>query len=104
MKDRSLLRGVLVSVAFFVAMVAVLVAGLTQVDQRNSAEQTAALKDSVLRATLVCYAVEGRYPADISYLEQHYGITYDHQQYIVRLDSFAQNLLPDIYVLVEGES
>ena len=104
MKDHSLLRGVLISIAFFVAMVALLFMGLAQVDERNSAEQTAALKDSVLRATLVCYAVEGRYPSDIAYLEQNYGITYNHQRYMVRLDSFAQNLLPDIYVLVEGES
>ena len=102
MRDHSLLRGILGTAAVFLAMVLVLMLGLSQVDSRNTQEQTSALEETILRATLTCYAVEGRYPSDVSYLEAHYGVTYDHDRYLVVIDAFAENLLPDIRVLTEG--
>jgi len=83
-------------------MVIALVSALTQVDQQSEQEQVKILTDAVFRATLTCYAIEGRYPPSAEYLKTHYGIVYNEDQYIVTLDSFASNVLPTIYVLVRG--
>ena len=95
-------RGVLVTALAFAAMLWALMSGLSQVDERSDSEQVRVLSDAVLRATLTCYAVEGRYPASVEYLKTNYGIVYDEEEYIVTLDAFASNLLPEIYVLTQG--
>ena len=101
MRDRLLFRGVAVTVAVFILLLAVLLTGIRQIDTRNSAERAASLKAAVLRATVTCYAVEGRYPTDVAYLEANYGLAYDRQKFIVTIDSFADNLLPDLAVLAK---
>ena len=48
---------------------------------------------------MACYAAEGIYPPDISYLEEHYGIQIDKDRFAVYYDVFASNLMPDITVI-----
>ena len=103
-KDRSMVWGVAGTIAAFLLLVALLLAGLNNVARRSEQEQATALRKAVLRAVLTCYAAEGRYPDNVAYLTKHYGLTYDRQRYRVTLDSFAENLLPDISVLTEGEA
>ena len=103
-RDTTLLRGVLVTLLVFALSLALVAYGIARVDARNESRQKAALRDALLRAALTCYAVEGRYPADVRYLEEHYGIVYDSERFIVAIDAFAQNVLPDIRVLTRGEA
>lgn len=102
--DRNLLRGLAFTLAAFIAILLVLLTGVGQIDARSSDEQAASLRETVLRAVLTCYAVEGRYPADAAYLCDYYGLTYDRQRFTVVLDAFAENILPDISVLSGGEA
>lgn len=95
-------RGLIVTVAVFLAMVLLVMFVVTRVDERSGEEQTKTLEDALLRATLTCYAVEGRYPMSVEYLKANYGIVYDEEKYIVSMDAFALNLLPNIRVLVKG--
>ena len=56
--------------------------------------------ETVLRRTAVsCYAAEGFYPPDVSYLMDHYGLRYDADAYWVHYELFASNLMPDITVI-----
>ena len=103
MKNRALLRGLFITLAAFLVLFAMLMYGITHVSENSTGDLTQTLRSSVLQATLTCYAVEGRYPPNAAYLTQYYGLTYDASRYIVTLTSFAENLLPDIAVLVEGE-
>ncbi len=74
-------------------------------DASSSANEKSleATRRAINRAAVSCYAIEGRYPPDISYLEEHYGVTYDHDRYIVSYEAFASNIRPVIQVLVKGE-
>lgn len=101
-KDHTLLRGVAITVLVFALMALVLVFALGKVDNTTQDEQNKALEDAVRGATMMCYAVEGRYPFDVDYLRKHYGIYYDQNKYIVRIDGFADNVLPEIRVLKKG--
>ncbi len=101
-KQNSMWKGALLTVLVFGLMIGVLVYGASTVNDRSESEQMAELENSVRRASILCYAVEGRYPDSAEKLRQYYGLTYDQSKYIVQLDSFATNLLPDIRILTIG--
>ena len=101
-RNHPLRRGLLITAGVFAALVLCLVFSLNLVDSKTTGEQADMLKEAVLRATMTCYAVEGRYPQRVDELERHYGIAYDHEKYIVVIDGFAQNVLPEIRVLQKG--
>ena len=102
MKNRSLLRGLVITLLAFGLLLGLFSFGTSQLNRGNSSEQAEALRSTVLRATLTCYAVEGRYPPNAAYLQAHYGLVYDQDRFIVSIQAFADNILPDISVLTEG--
>ena len=58
------------------------------------------LEQAIRRAAAACYAAEGAYPEGVAYLQEHYGIQYDNNQYTVHYEAIASNLMPDITVVV----
>ena len=66
-------------------------------DYRDTAGQQ--LEAALRRSAVACYGAEGYYPPDVAYLQTHYGITYDENQFIVHYDLFASNVMPEISVL-----
>jgi hypothetical protein len=70
--------------------------GLLQNSQDEESIKIA--KDSVVRATVQCYALEGRYPPGIDYLKDNYGLTLNEDKYVYYYQSIGENLMPDIRV------
>ena len=98
---KAALRGLLLPAA----ALAVLLVFFTALARLQSSSETAdqsRLEESVRRAAAACYASEGIYPPDVSYLEEHYGICIDWDRYTVDYRVFASNLMPDITVLRNG--
>ena len=62
-------------------------------------ESAAAIRETVRRAALQCYVVEGVYPPDLQYLEDHYGLQINTEDFYVVYDCFASNLPPTIRVI-----
>jgi len=87
----KLLMPVVVLAAFLLA--------LSRLDSGSTEVQRQQLEDSIRRACVACYASEGVYPPNLSYLEQHYGLQVDTTRYTVFYDIFAENLMPDITVV-----
>ena len=58
-----------------------------------------ALENSIRQSAVHCYALEGFYPDSLSYLEEHYGLTYDKDKYIVSYEIIGSNLMPDVSVI-----
>jgi hypothetical protein len=84
------------------AAVAVLLCFLAAVQNLSSgqtAEGRQQLEDAIRQAAVACYAAEGVYPPDLTYLEDHYGLQIDETHYGVSYQVFASNLMPDITVL-----
>ena len=95
--------GLWLSILMFVAVVSVVLLLISGMEQRVDLEQTRRLEDTVRRAAITCYAVEGRYPPTLAYMTEHYGVMVDEDRYIVRYDVFAENLMPVISVIwLEG--
>lgn len=57
------------------------------------------LEQALRRMAVACFAMEGFYPPDVAYMQQHYGLQYDERNYIVYYEYIASNLMPDITVL-----
>lgn len=71
---------------------------VTRLDRSEQSTQTEMVYDAVRNAALTCYAVEGAYPGQLAYLEERYGLSYDHELYMVSYSAFASNIFPDIRV------
>ena len=92
-------RALLVAVAVSACLLVAFLITLNASKRRRAGEEAAQLETAIRRACVTCYAVEGRYPADIAYITENYGVIIDTDVYAVRYDAFAENLLPDIAVV-----
>ena len=59
------------------------------------------LETALRRAAVACYAAEGIYPPTLDYLTEQYGIQIDKRRYSVFYEVFAENLMPQITVMVK---
>lgn len=60
-------------------------------------------EQSIRRAAVQCYALEGTYPVSWDHLKEVYGVSVDESRYFVDYQYVASNLMPDITVLpLEG--
>lgn len=72
---------------------------MERVESGRTDEGRRQLEDSIRRGAVACYAAEGVYPPDLSYLENRYGIQVDEDLFVVDYQVFAENLMPEITVL-----
>ncbi|MBO5517006.1 MAG: hypothetical protein J6A42_02850 [Firmicutes bacterium] len=62
-------------------------------------ETVTAIRDAIRRSALQCYVVEGVYPPDLAYLQDHYGLQVNTDNYYVVYEAFASNVPPTINVI-----
>ena len=89
----------LIMPALMLAAVYILLVSAGNVNERQQAENLKQMEDSIHKAVLNCYAIEGSYPATLDYVEQYYGLQIDHDRYDVFYEVFAQNIMPEITVI-----
>lgn len=63
------------------------------------AQSALSVRNAVMDAALQCAAVEGAYPASLTYLEEHYGLIVNHADYVVTYEAFAANVPPSVVVM-----
>ena len=56
------------------------------------------IEKAVRRSAVQCYAIEGRYPPSVEYLEENYGVRIDRDRYNVFYNGFASNVMPEIVI------
>ena len=95
----GMLRGLLLPAAAAVALV-MFAAALDGLSTGRDAEDLRQLEEALRRGCAACYAAEGVYPPNLENLEDHYGIRVDEERYAVFYSAFADNLMPDITVVV----
>ena len=62
-------------------------------------ETVTAIRDAIRRSALQCYVVDGVYPPDLAYLQDHYGLQVNTDNYYVVYEAFASNVPPTINVI-----
>ena len=94
----KIIGGYLVSVAVFGAVIGVFLQGILSMSDRMEREGAETLRSAVARASVQCYAIEGRYPPSVAYLEENYGVKIDRERFDVFYEGFASNIIPSITV------
>ena len=98
-EDKGELRGLLLSFLLLLAA-AVFGAGSLRFLNRTGERNHETLRKAIARGCVQCYAIEGRYPPSVEYLEENYGVQIDHDKYNVFYDGFASNIMPEITVIL----
>ena len=95
-------RGWIVTLCIFALLLGFTMRHVGSVEQKTLLQRQGNVRSATLRAAVACYSVEGVYPDNVEYLVEHYGLRYDTETFILQYDAFAENILPDIRVLVRG--
>lgn len=95
-------RGLLFAVVVFVLIAAFFLAALSSSARRNDAREQEMVAAALQRAVVTCYAVEGRYPPNLEYIYQNYGVRVDESRYMVFYDVIAANVMPGVQVMRVG--
>ena len=78
--------------------------GVKQIAAKTANEQLEVLNQAIRRATIQCYAIEGRDPPSVEYLEEHYGLSIDRDKFYVFYDGWASNIMPDISIFPAADT
>jgi hypothetical protein len=68
----------------------------SSLDRSQQEESIKIDKEAIVRATVQCYSLEGRYPPSLEYLEENYGLTLDRDQYVYNYETVGENMMPRI--------
>jgi len=96
---RSYFSGIHFSILFFLVIIVYFTFQLKSVSGDTLDRQEASLESAINRGIVSCYCVEGTYPPSLSYLVEHYGITYDKNSFFVDYQSIGSNIYPDVTII-----
>ena len=65
----------------------------------NLEHEKTILQNALHRSITQCYALEGTYPYTLSYLEEHYGLTYNKEHFFIDYQYIGGNLRPDVTII-----
>ena len=88
-----------ISIIIFALIVVFFVLAVDYTGRSQIEKQQESLEIAIARDIVQCYAIEGQYPPDLQYMEDHYGLTYDKSTFFVDYQPIAANLYPDYTVI-----
>jgi hypothetical protein len=86
------------SLIFTVIIIALVFIGTNRFYSNVNGKQITIVQHAVESAAIQCFALEGAFPPNLEYLEQHYGLKLDRQRYIYDYNVFASNIKPEINI------
>ena len=89
---------VLIAFAIIVMANLFVVNRFSTISINDANQQIAQIEKAIKHAAIQCYALEGSYPDQVVYLENNYGVTYDHNRFFVHYRYDSANYIPDIIV------
>ncbi|MDR1042542.1 MAG: hypothetical protein LBL54_01395 [Clostridiales Family XIII bacterium] len=89
----------LIFVAAAAALIVLVWNVASSLDRSQEVESMRMGEEAVVRATVQCYSLEGRYPPDLEYLEKNYGLTLDKDKYLYHYETVGENIMPRIKLL-----
>lgn len=98
-KSHRRIRLISLPIIAFILLFLLFINGLSSVSKTTLDKQQESLSEAIDRSVAQCYAVEGTYPPSLNYLENHYGLYYDHERFFVDYQAIGSNLLPDITII-----
>jgi len=94
----NILKIFISSIVFIV--VVILTIGIVSFDQSNKIREEEEILKHINRALVQCYALEGSYPSEITYLSK-YGISFDKEKYEYFYEPFG-NRVPTVQLILKN--
>lgn len=91
----------LIQIVLFAAIAIWAIYGVSRVSGGSTAQEMANLESAVRRDMTLCYALEGFYPATVMYMQEHYGLTYDEDKYVINYEYTGSNLMPEVMIIAK---
>ncbi len=96
---KRILQSVNFSILFFIAVIGIFLYGIATVSSGTAEDERRILDEAIHKDIVHCYAVEGMYPPSLSYMEEHYGLTYDHDKFLVDYETVGSNIMPNVSII-----
>ncbi len=96
------LKNIIISVVVALLTVVLFMLLLSSVSTARGNSETSLVEENTVRAAVTCYAIEGRYPEDLNYLEENYGLYINCERYFVSYEFQGDNLMPSIQAFERG--
>lgn len=93
-----ILSGIVLPFVIFVCFAVILAYSVSEFGIISKTQGKELTLSSIRKATVQCFADEGRFPPDIDYLIERYGIDPDTENYRIVYDCVASNVFPNIEV------
>lgn len=77
--------------------------GIQSISIQTRKQQKISLENAIRKDMVQCYAMEGHYPESLEYLEEHYGLTWDKDHFLVAYEVLGTNMMPDVTVIERGK-
>lgn len=81
----------------------IFIKGISSVSSTTLDKQKESLNTALNRSITQCYAVEGTYPPSLNYIENHYGLTYDHDLFFVDYQVYGSNMYPEVTIITKDK-
>lgn len=98
--ERGRVAKPLVTVLLGLVAVLILIFGALRLEKLNTEQNRELTYQAIKKATVQCYANEGRYPADLRYLEDNYEVKIDREKFNILYDAIGSNIMPNINVFI----
>ena len=95
----SYFKGNILWIILFVIVLAAFMAGVKNLSVSQNEEALRSAYNSINKAAVSCYAIEGAYPESYAYIKENYGVNINENKYIVSYNIFASNIMPEIDVI-----
>ena len=102
MHRRKSLTRLLINIVIVAAAIIYVVVSINRISVGVANEDLERLENSLNRAAISCFSIEGFYPANVDYLIDNYGIVVNEEKYHVFYESYGANLKPEIRVIRRG--
>lgn len=101
-KRKSRFTGIHFSVLLFIVLLIFFLYMVTGISDDAIERQEASLSSALNRAIVSCYCVEGTYPPNLNYIEEHYGLLYDSDVFFVDYRPIGSNIYPEVAIIRKG--
>ena len=89
-----------ISLAVFILVMAAFIFGISNAADSKIMNEKEILTNALQCDIIHCYAVEGIYPPSLGYIEEHYGLIYDKDRFIINYVNEGANISPT-FVIIE---
>ncbi len=97
-------KGVILMIAIFVLFISFFYSQIGDLSKEMTSSNVDAVSRAIENAIITCYAIEGSYPESIEYIEKHYGVIIDYDNFFVDYSIVAGNLKPAVAVYIVNDN